>query len=93
MPNNLLAIIDQKNSRIRQGLYVDAPVYQPGHETRVFLRVKNISNNVISIKQGDLLAAIRFEKLTSEPNNIYNGAFVDELNYKNLGSYESKFRS
>ena len=44
MPLNVLGRVAEKNSRMRQGLQVDGPHYQPGHITYVFMRVRNISN-------------------------------------------------
>lgn len=36
MPPDMLGYISLRNSRIREGLRLDAPVYQPGHETTIF---------------------------------------------------------
>lgn len=36
LPNTLAARVMLRNSRIRQGLSLDAPLYFPGHSTRVF---------------------------------------------------------
>ena len=33
MPNDLIGRIGEKNSRMRQGLYVAGPHYYPGHKT------------------------------------------------------------
>lgn len=93
LPNNLIAYVEQRNSRIRQGLIVDAPTYQPGHKTKVFFRVRNISSDKISIKNGDSIAAIRFEKLDSEPEKSYDGSFVDEFDFRNLGNYENLLKN
>ena len=42
LPDNVAARVGLKNSRIREGLSLDAPLYFPGHETRVFFRVTKI---------------------------------------------------
>ena len=81
LTNNLIAFVEQRNSRIRQGLVIDAPVYQPGHATKVFFRVRNISSDRITIKQGDSIASIRFEWLSKEPD------------FRNLGNYENILKS
>lgn len=47
IPNCILGRIAEKNSRMRQGLKVDGPHYQPGHVTYAFLRVQNISSQII----------------------------------------------
>ena len=43
IPENMIGIVKEKNSVIREGLVVDGPCYQPGHETKCFLRITNIS--------------------------------------------------
>ena len=93
LTNNLIAFVEQRNSRIRQGLVIDAPVYQPGHATKVFFRVRNISSDRITIKQGDSIASIRFEWLSKEPDSPYRGNFVDEFDFRNLGNYENILKS
>lgn len=39
MPNNLVGRIIEKNSVMRLGLQVSGPLYQPTHQTAIFLRV------------------------------------------------------
>ena len=58
MPLDLMGRIGEKNSRMRQGLHVAGPHYFPGHKTRLFLRVQNISSAEIRIKKGDSIAQI-----------------------------------
>mgnify|MGYP002796077817 CR=1 FL=1 len=65
IPLNILARIAEKNSRMRQGLKVDGPHYQPGHVTFAFLRIQNISNNTIELSAGMRIAQIIFEELVS----------------------------
>lgn len=84
---NLVGRITLKNSRIRQGLTIEAPLYQPGHKTRVYIRVTNLSANQIHIKKGDLIASILFEELESDPINLYNGTFQDEFDFTGLADY------
>ena len=38
LPNNIIAKVVLRNSRIRQGLTIDTPIYQPGHRTKVFFQ-------------------------------------------------------
>ena len=45
MPKDLMGRIGEKNSRIRQGLWVSGPHYFPGHETYIYLRVQNITSD------------------------------------------------
>lgn len=45
LPDDLAARALLRNSRIRQGLSLDAPLYFPGHKTAVFFRVTNVSGD------------------------------------------------
>lgn len=80
---------------MRQGLKVDAPHYQPGHETYAFLRVQNISENVIEISKGMKIAQIIFEQLTQIPETPYNiqqnNSFQHEERYVGLGNYKEEY--
>lgn len=76
---------------MRQGFKVDGPHYQPGHNTFGFLRVQNISSNILSISSGNKIAQIMFEQLTQQPDNPYNASFQNEKEYKGMGSYENEY--
>lgn len=95
MPVDLMGRIGEKNSRMRQGLCVAGPHYFPGHKTRLFLRVQNISSSEIRIKKGDSIAQIFFEKLTDIPKHPYNNqedaAFNDEEHYSGLAKYKDEY--
>lgn len=97
LPNDITARISEKNSKMRMGLMVDGPQYFPGHNTNVFLRVKNISSNIITIKVGDAIANMIFEKLEEAPEIPYSNqpdaSFQDERKYKGFGRYEEEYRS
>ena len=66
LPDNMLGRIVLKNSRLRQGLSMDAPVYQPGHHTKVFFRVTNVSGNEIDLQKDGKYVTILFEMLASQ---------------------------
>lgn len=95
MPYDLVGIVTEKNSRMRQGLKIDAPRYQPGHSTFIFLRVQNISNQLISIEENTKIAQIMFGVLTEEPDITYdkqiNASYNDEQEYVGFGNYESEY--
>lgn len=95
MPLDLMGRIGEKNSRMRQGLHVAGPHYFPGHKTRLFLRVQNISSAEIRIKKGDSIAQIFFEQLTDIPEHPYNNqqdaAFNDEEHYRGLAKYKDEY--
>ena len=92
MPTDMLGRIALKNSRIRQGLSLDAPVYQPGHKTRIYFRLTNVSADTIVLYAGDRYATILFDKLSAEPDQPYHGAFRDEFNYRGLGDYKDLYK-
>lgn len=92
MPKDLLGRVALKNSRIRQGLSLDAPIYQPGHKTRIYFRLTNVSANVIALHSDEKYATILFDQLSAEPDHPYNGAFRDEFNYRGMGSYKKHYK-
>lgn len=95
MPYDLLGVVTEKNSRMRQGLKVDAPRYHPGHSTYMFLRVQNISNDMINISKGMKIAQIMFETLSDKPDVPYNfqekSSFNDEDEYRGCGNYSEEY--
>ncbi|MUK39532.1 hypothetical protein GNP82_18510 [Aliivibrio fischeri] len=89
IPNNLIGIIENKTSRIRQGLEVLATPHQPGIETRIFIKVSNSSVDSITLENGDVIAQIYFETIEGIVNQPYNGAFNQEDHYKGLSTYST----
>lgn len=96
IPYDLVGIIVERNSIMRQGLRVDGPRYQPGHKSFAFLRVQNISNKKITIENDMGIAQIYFEKLSGIPKKTYdkqdNSTFQDENEYIGLGSYTDEYK-
>ena len=90
---NMLGRVYLKNSRIRQGLSLEAPVYQPGHKTRIFFRIRNVSANKITLKKGESYAMLVFERLESEPEKAYAGAFADEDIFNGLADYSEMYKN
>ncbi|MCC8160112.1 MAG: hypothetical protein LIO53_02135 [Oscillospiraceae bacterium] len=68
LPEDIIGIVVHKNSRLRMGLSINAPVYRPGHKTRIFLSVSNLSGAKIELVAGEEIAAIMFDRL--EKNRI-----------------------
>lgn len=97
MPKDLLGIVTEKNSRMRQGLKVDAPRYHPGHTTHIFLRVQNISDKAITISKNSKIAQIMFERLSDIPEVPYNSqkdsSYNQETEYIGFGKYENEYNS
>lgn len=93
LPTNLLGRVFLKNSRIRQGLSLEAPVYQPGHFTKVFFRLRNVSNSEITLGAGEKYAMIVFEQLDDQPDNPYDGPFQKEIDFKGLADYQDIYKN
>ena len=91
VPNDLIVRIENKNSLIRLGLTITSPIYNPGHETPIYIRVENISNNIIKIEQNMTIAQMIFEQLSQAPDIPYNkkndASFNNETVYRYLGKY------
>ena len=79
LPGDMAAVINARNSRIRQGLRIDAPIYYPGHKTRVFFRVSNVSKECIVFSKKEKYAAIYFVKVDGIVEKPYKGEFENEL--------------
>lgn len=95
IPDDILGRIAEKNSRMRQGLVVAGPHYQPGHITYAFLRVSNISEKVIELSKGMKIAQIIFEQLSSVPDVPYSSqisaSYQNEVSYRGLGNYKEEY--
>ena len=88
LPADMIARVYLRNSRIRQGLSIAAPVYQPGHVTPVYFRITNISDKEISLSVQDDFASVMFERLGAAVGSPYSGAFQGETAFAGLSSYE-----
>ena len=91
LPNDMAAVINARNSKIRQGLRIDAPIYYPGHKTRVFFRVSNVSKDVIQFSKDERYAAIYFVKVDGAVEKPYEGAFSNELNFSGMAEYRGDY--
>lgn len=92
LPDDLTASVHLKNSRMRQGLSLDAPIYFPGHKTRVFFRVTNVSASRISLDNIKGIAQISFDEVSGNVSHPYRGAFSDELDYSGMGCYKDVYQ-
>lgn len=92
LPGDIAARIVLRNSRIRQGFSLDAPVYQPGHHTRLFYRLTNVSKCALELPVGGEFASVIFEKLSHAPMRPYNGTFQGEMSYSDMGKYTSQYK-
>ena len=73
-----------RNSRIRQGLSLDAPLYFPGHGTRLFYRVTNVSGNTISLDKSKGIAQVAFQRVDGTVAHPYHETFSDELDFNGI---------
>ena len=96
IPTSITGRVGEKNSLMRIGLKVDGPQYQPGHTTYAFLRVQNVSDNIITLRKGMKIAQIYFEELKEIPDQPYNvqpgASFNNENSYLGFGMYDSEYR-
>ncbi len=96
VPDNFVGIVTEKNSVMRQGLVVSAPYYQPGHKTRCFIRVTNISSDIITISKGKKIAQILFDELSEKPEKTYSQradtSYNNEMTYTGFGRYEDEYK-
>lgn len=93
LPENMVARVHLRNSRIRQGLSLDAPIYYPGHKTIVYFRMTNVSNSIIRFHTNDEIASITFEQLESTPDETYTGTFQNEIDFDGMANYTNVFQA
>lgn len=77
-------MVNIKNSRLRMVLMIDSPVYQPGHTTRIYFRITNLSNDTVPLASGDKYVMLLFEQLSQTPDHPYAGTFSDECSFQGL---------
>ena len=84
LPGTLVARVMLCNSRIRQGLSLDASLYFPGHSTRVFFCVTNVGQGAIALDCACGIAQLVFERVEGDVERPYDGAFADEFDYRGV---------
>ena len=70
-----------RNSLIRAGLTIDAPLYQPGHKTRIYYRLTNLSGAPICLQEGGKYAMLTIERLGKKPCRGYAGKYQNEVKF------------
>ena len=91
LPADLAARVLLRNSRIRQGLTLDAPLYFPGHGTVLYYRVTNVSGSAIDLDCADGIAQVEFERVEEPVEHRYDGAFQGEVSFRGMGSYRDAY--
>ena len=92
LPANVIGKVILRNSRIRQGLDLTAPIYYTGHHTKVLFRVTNISKKRIELDTENGIASLMFEDIGGEVEKVYSGAFQKEFDFNGMGSYSSEYQ-
>lgn len=85
VPDDMLISVGNKNSLLRLGLTVDGPKYFPGHETKMFLRVRNDAAYPIEITRGMVIAQLFYEQLAAVPERTY--AQREDVSFQNETTY------
>lgn len=78
LPADIMAFVSIRNKWIRQGLILQAPVYQPGHKTNVTFSLYNISGNTVDLMGEDSFAQIMFYQLPYDSKE-YTGKYYNEI--------------
>lgn len=92
LPLDVAARILLRNSRIREGLTLDAPLYFPGHGTVLYYRVTNVSGDAIGLDTVHGIAQVAFERVEQPVEQGYSGAFADEMQFRGMGSYTDIYK-
>lgn len=87
LPGDLVASVLLRNRWIRGGLLLDAPMYFPGHETRFFFRLTNLSGGKIDLKNTEGYAQVVFEQITGGGQN-YEGSYEKEFTFRGVGNFQ-----
>ena len=86
VPNDGIIKITPRNCAIRMGIEIDAPIYQPGHETYCFIRVMNITKDPLILSKGESICQAMFGKLNFVPDHLY-GSTKNHSKYQNEKEY------
>lgn len=89
VPTDMFAQVVIRNSAIRLGLVISAPIYQPGHKTRIFFRATNISRVAITLKQETSVCSLMVYHFNESSSRPYSGVYADEFDYRGVGDFHS----
>ena len=89
VPVDCMGFVTLRNSCIRMGLELAAPVYYPGHKTKVFVRITNISNDEVELNRGDSIVSLMLYRLDGETAHPYDGKYSGQLKYDNINDFTS----
>lgn len=78
LPNDVVAEVKLKYSLMTDGLMLDAPLYQPGHNgSNIFFRLTNILNKDIELEREKKYAYIVFHQVAGNVDKPYDGKFCN----------------
>lgn len=89
LPSDLVGFIIPRNSSIHMGLDIVGSVYQPGHHTRIFVRVTNIADKDIILQEDMSIFSIMFYQLNQDVTHTYNGVYKKQFDFYNVTGIHS----
>ena len=87
VPEDMFFKVIERYSSIRRGIAFESPVYIPGHYTKVFTRITNISNDIIELHKNDSVVSVMFYQLAQKVGEPYKGTYQGEFDFKKAGIY------
>ncbi len=78
IPNNMVAVIHDKSTWARRGIFVQNTVAEPGWEGYLTLEITNNSPNKIIIPEGAPIAQMMFHMLSEPLTRVYDGKYQDQ---------------
>lgn len=87
VPEDMFFKVIERYSSIRRGIAFESPVYIPGHYTKVFTRITNISNDIIELHKNDSVVSVMFYQLAQKVSEPYKGTYQGEFDFKKAGIY------
>ena len=89
VPDDCIGFVTLRNSCIRMGLDLAVPVYYPGHKTRIFARLTNLSGQDIVLRKGDSVVSLMLSRLAHATDHPYRGKYEKQLDFAKVGSARS----
>lgn len=85
LPDDIIGFVSIRNRWLRKGLMIQAPVYHPGHKTKIAFTLLNISNKEICLENKDKIVQIMFYRLNNNAEP-YHGVFSNETTQTAFGN-------
>jgi deoxycytidine triphosphate deaminase len=75
MPDDVVGFPKDKSTWLRQGVFIGAPVLEPGWRGFPSLRLFNMGDEEIAIVDGEPIAQVVFQLITGEVEKPYDGKY------------------